>query len=423
MQKFTTDADGNTAVRGVFSGNMNHIDRITFSDNSTQTTAAVSTSASGNGNATHQPIQLGSGTSFTSDTANCYYNPTTQRLHLVGSAQIGTLYIDSSCTLPGMNINYVSGMYGVAAGTNPFQFLGFATASTPVIFSDFQGAGGIYGANVANTSPNISGFNTGQFWLNYPGGDTGDFSGFYLGGGNVSNIATMPTIKLISLVKNANATTTELAPNFYIGADNAAPASTVANNAGDLILGGSVDVKGKLQAANFSATTGATIDEFSTDGALTGNSNTAVPTEQAVKTYADTKMASPAWAAWTPTITVAGGTAPVYTTTTARYATVGKNVEYYLYLTGDGGAEGAGASALTITIPANVTINGNGSQYVIGYGELINGGTITPVVMCPDGSGGNTAILRTTVVWAAISGDSQNNSTRLISLKGSFEKD
>lgn len=39
-------------------------------------------------------------------------------------------------------------------------------------------------------------------------------------------------------------------------------------------------------------TSGATINEFSTDGTLSGDSNTAVPTEQAVKTYIDNKIIS-----------------------------------------------------------------------------------------------------------------------------------
>ena len=37
-------------------------------------------------------------------------------------------------------------------------------------------------------------------------------------------------------------------------------------------------------------TTGASINEFSTDGTLAGDSDIAVPTEQAVKTYVDTEI-------------------------------------------------------------------------------------------------------------------------------------
>lgn len=45
-----------------------------------------------------------------------------------------------------------------------------------------------------------------------------------------------------------------------------------------------VDVSARVKLRN-----GAAIDEFSTDGLLSDNSDTAVPTEKAVRTYADTK--------------------------------------------------------------------------------------------------------------------------------------
>jgi hypothetical protein len=44
-----------------------------------------------------------------------------------------------------------------------------------------------------------------------------------------------------------------------------------------------------LRLGSIGAQLGESINEFSSDGALTGNSNTAVPTEQAVKTYVDNK--------------------------------------------------------------------------------------------------------------------------------------
>jgi len=42
-----------------------------------------------------------------------------------------------------------------------------------------------------------------------------------------------------------------------------------------------------ISASGLNLQNGATVNEFSTDGTLAGNSNTAVPTEQAVKTYVD----------------------------------------------------------------------------------------------------------------------------------------
>ena len=44
-----------------------------------------------------------------------------------------------------------------------------------------------------------------------------------------------------------------------------------------------------LRLGSIGAQLGESINEFSADGTLSGNSNTAVPTEQAVKTYVDSK--------------------------------------------------------------------------------------------------------------------------------------
>ncbi len=46
----------------------------------------------------------------------------------------------------------------------------------------------------------------------------------------------------------------------------------------------------RIKAQNLIGTTGAEINEFSTDGTLAGNSDLAVPTEKAVKTYVDTAV-------------------------------------------------------------------------------------------------------------------------------------
>ena len=48
----------------------------------------------------------------------------------------------------------------------------------------------------------------------------------------------------------------------------------------------------ELQLGSIGAQIGETINEFSTDGTLSGNSDIAVPTEQAVKTYVDTNSFS-----------------------------------------------------------------------------------------------------------------------------------
>ncbi len=49
-----------------------------------------------------------------------------------------------------------------------------------------------------------------------------------------------------------------------------------------------VDITGRVRAnTGFLGAAGATVDEFSTDGTLSGDSDVAVPTEKAVKTYVD----------------------------------------------------------------------------------------------------------------------------------------
>jgi hypothetical protein len=57
-------------------------------------------------------------------------------------------------------------------------------------------------------------------------------------------------------------------------------------SAAEIITGTSVVVS-TWNASGMAFATGATVNEFSTDGTLSGNSDTAVPTEQAVKTYVD----------------------------------------------------------------------------------------------------------------------------------------
>ncbi len=73
-----------------------------------------------------------------------------------------------------------------------------------------------------------------------------------------------------------------------------------ANIGGDVIVTGemrSTNASGKLEindavhvAESLDLSTGATVNEFSTDGTMADDSDTAVPTEQAVKTYVDAKI-------------------------------------------------------------------------------------------------------------------------------------
>jgi hypothetical protein len=66
------------------------------------------------------------------------------------------------------------------------------------------------------------------------------------------------------------------------------------------------------------------------------------------------KATTSVWTTYTPTMTLVGGsgnTVPVYSTNYGRYTKVGKTVFVDVYLTGDGGAEGAGSGHLSIAMP------------------------------------------------------------------------
>ena len=83
-------------------------------------------------------------------------------------------------------------------------------------------------------------------------------------------------------------TSTDQLGNFRVGSQfkiNQATGSATLN-------ADSFDLSGltQLQLGSIGAQLGATINEFSTDGTLGGNSDTAVPTEQAVKTYVTTQI-------------------------------------------------------------------------------------------------------------------------------------
>ena len=85
-------------------------------------------------------------------------------------------------------------------------------------------------------------------------------------------------------------TSTDQLGNFRVGSqfkiDQATGTATL--NADAFDLSGLTE----LQLGSIGAAIGATINEFSTDGTLSGNSDTAVPTEQAVKTYVDSNSFS-----------------------------------------------------------------------------------------------------------------------------------
>jgi hypothetical protein len=121
-----------------------------------------------------------------------------------------------------------------------------------------------------------------------------------------------------------------------------------------------------------------------------------------------------------PTVTLVGGagnTVPVYSTNTGRYTRIGNQVFVDIYLTGDGGAEGAGSGQINIALP--ITSSASHSADALGGFYGVNGGTFYDLkIVVPPSSG-------TFQVWqgliSAFIGDNQNNASRTMRFKFFYE--
>lgn len=139
-----------------------------------------------------------------------------------------------------------------------------------------------------------------------------------------------------------------------------------------------------------------------------------------IQTQIDSKVTSPVWSTFSPTVTLVGGAGnvtPVYTTNTGRSLVIGKIAHVEIYLNGDGGDEGAGTGQLTIALPAASGASsppgyfpcGSGLNNATGYdlyGEIASGASVISL---------NKAMISPFI------GDEQNNATRSIRLKFSYE--
>lgn len=132
---------------------------------------------------------------------------------------------------------------------------------------------------------------------------------------------------------------------------------------------------------------------------------------------------------FTPTVTLVAGvgnTTPVYSTNTGRYTRIGNRVFVEIYLTGDGGNEGAGTGTMDIALPIAASASmpagnflagsiTNGSEAQPAYG-FIQGGTSSVALRMQSDTAG---ALNSTIIGAT--GADQNNSTRTIRLQFSYE--
>ncbi len=132
---------------------------------------------------------------------------------------------------------------------------------------------------------------------------------------------------------------------------------------------------------------------------------------------------------FTPTVSLVGGagnTTPVYSTNTGRYTRIGNRCFVDIYLTGDGGAEGAGTGTMDIALPLAAGANNpsgsisigsisNGAEEQPAFGFIIGGtSSISLQLLSDTASAVNSNI-------AQVVGTDQNDVTRSIRLNFSYE--
>lgn len=104
-----------------------------------------------------------------------------------------------------------------------------------------------------------------------------------------------------------------------------------------------------------------------------------------------------------------GGTAPIFTTNTMRFHQERNTIRVWLFLTGDGGTDGAGAVPAQVTIP--YTSNGTPNTSVQGVGKLVSPGYNGTVTLEP--TGGQSYFLMVTTVGATILNSDFSNGNRI----------
>lgn len=131
------------------------------------------------------------------------------------------------------------------------------------------------------------------------------------------------------------------------------------------------------------------------------------------------------WTSYTATLTLnGGGTAPVYSTNSARYCRIGNVVYVDVYKTGDGGAEGSGTGIINIALPVTSSANTLAGYQIVGSAIYDVGGAA--FVLC-----GSIATSASTIeLWkydggvissAGFRAGDQANTTRSIRLNFRYE--
>ena len=197
---------------------------------------------------------------------------------------------------------------------------------------------------------------------------------------------------------------------------------------------GRLDIQARIAASNTTIAKfgpGVAIGTATDQGANTLNAGTLYeagtslaakyqPLDADLTTLAGTYIES----TFTPTVTLVGGagnTVPVYTVNTGRYTRIGNRVFVDIWLTGDGGAEGAGTGTFTVAIPVAASTShpsgffpvgagqNGGSEYIF-YGSILASASVMTIHYFD-------AITNRTDFTGAL----QNNTTRSVRLKFQYD--
>lgn len=159
-------------------------------------------------------------------------------------------------------------------------------------------------------------------------------------------------------------------------------------------------------------------------GASSGYTFDATITDTSGINFGGTTLANYVEGTFSPTVTLVGGagnTVPQYSTNTGRYTRIGNRVFVDIYLTGDGGNEGAGTGQVNIALPITASASHPTSFWPCGYAD--NGATEYEMSGQIVGSGTTIQLIYFTTISGEtnFTGADQNNTTRTVRLKFSYE--
>lgn len=240
-------------------------------------------------------------------------------------------------------------------------------------------------------------------------------------------VASATTVNKVTLTTPATGSTLTIADGKTLTASNTltftgTDSSSIAFGAG----GTAAYTSNKLSA--FAATTSAELagvisDETGSGALVFANTPTlvtpvlGVATATSIALGGGTALANYVEGTWTPIVTLVGGagnTVPVYATNSGNHTRIGNRDFFDIYLTGDGGAEGAGTGQINISLP--ITASASQLTAYCGTSSYINNVTFAVGLVFQIQPNATTLELARTVAgtFTTIIGNDQSSTTRTI---------